>query len=83
MGGVCGMLGVVTRASPCPPKYGPARLAGGSSGISSRVTHVRTMDSTTRYPNGYVSYLSGKQTVNPNSGQTVGESDPYWHLPLG
>jgi hypothetical protein len=56
-------------------------------GLNPRVTQVRTMDPVTtgkyRYPNGYVVYMNRMgQTVNPLTGQTVANSNPYAHIPL-
>lgn len=54
----------------------------GGRGLNRRVTGVRIMDSTDRYPNGYVSYMNKNgQTVDPKTGRTtVGKSDPMAHL---
>ena len=63
------------------------QFTGGSGGhgLDARVTDIRVMDPVTGgkypHPNGYVSYSNGAgQTVNPTTGQTVGRSDPSWHL---
>lgn len=55
----------------------------GGNGLDFRVTNVRIMDPTPRYPNGYVSYSNGSgQAVNPFTGQTIARTDPWWHIPL-
>ena len=72
----------------------PTRSAGfqytggnGGNGLNARVSNVRIMDPTPRNPNGYVNYSNGAvpkpQSVNPYTGQTVGKSCPWWHIPLG
>ena len=36
-----------------------------------------------QYPNGYAVYMNeGGQTVNPLTGQTISNSDPYAHIGL-
>uniref|UniRef100_UPI000685A2B2 hypothetical protein n=1 Tax=Effusibacillus pohliae TaxID=232270 RepID=UPI000685A2B2 len=59
---------------------------GGSGGHSfdKRVTGVRIMDPTNRYPNGYAVYMNKTgQTVNPFTGRTTqGKADPWGHIPL-
>jgi hypothetical protein len=56
----------------------------GGNGLDKRVTGVRLMDPTSRYPDGYVVYMNKSgQTVNPLTGQTTkGKSDSWGHLPL-
>lgn len=59
----------------------------GTAEIDPRVTSVRIMDPVTtgkyQYPNGYAVYMNESgQTVNPLTGQTIGNSDPYAHIPL-
>jgi hypothetical protein len=56
----------------------------GGNGLDKRVTGVRIMDPTTRYPNGYASFMNeGNQAVNPLTGRTTqGKTDPWWHIPL-
>lgn len=35
------------------------------------------------YPKGYAVYMNGAgQTVNPLTGQTIGSSHPFAHIPL-
>jgi RHS repeat-associated protein len=56
-------------------------------GLNSRVTQVRIMNPVDtgayQYPNGYVVYMNiTGQTVNPLTGQTVANSNPYAHIPL-
>ena len=57
-------------------------------GIDPRVVEIRVMNPTTTpggysYPNGYCNYSNANgQVVNPITGQTIGKSDPYWHIPL-
>ncbi len=64
------------------------QFSGGSggNGLDSRVTGVRVMDPVTGgkypYPNGYISYMNAEgQTVNPWTGQTVSNADPWAHWP--
>ena len=68
------------------------QFTGGSGGrgLDPRVTDVRIMDPVTSgkytYPDGYVSYSNGAtppQTVNPWTGQTVANADPWAHWPWG
>lgn len=60
----------------------------GGNGLNPKVNDVRVMDptgpskSSPGYPNGYVNYAANGQTVNPNTGQTVGKVSPFWHIPL-
>lgn len=56
----------------------------GGYGMDNRVTGVRLMDPTKRYPSGYAVYMNKNgQTVNPNTGQTTkGNSDPWGHIPF-
>jgi hypothetical protein len=36
-----------------------------------------------QYPNGYAVYMNkAGQTVNPLTGQTIGPSHPFAHIPL-
>jgi hypothetical protein len=36
-----------------------------------------------QYPNGYAVYMNEKgQSVNPLTGQTISNSDPFAHIPL-
>jgi len=71
---------------PIPAQNGAGfRYTGGSggSGLDPRVTDVRIMDPTPRYPNGYVSYSNASgQAVNPFTGQTVSRSSSWWHIIL-
>lgn len=63
------------------------QFTGGSGGRGQdpRVTDVRIMDPVTsgkyQYPDGYVVYSNGSQTVNPWTGQTVSNADPWAHWP--
>lgn len=62
-------------------------LPAGTSGIDPSVTQIRAMDPLTtgahEYPNGYVAYMNQtRQTVNPLTGQTSANSDPFVHIPL-
>ena len=84
-------------ASPAVPVINPnGKVTGfgynggsGGNGLSPNVTGVRIMDPTPPnstspgYPNGYVSYNNGNQTVNPVTGRTVSNADPIAHIPLG
>jgi hypothetical protein len=59
----------------------------GTAGLDPRVVGVRIMDPIDSgpypYPNGYAVYQNDRgQAVNPVTGNTVGRSDPYWHIPL-
>ncbi|CAN5552896.1 hypothetical protein BH11ACT6_BH11ACT6_30160 [soil metagenome] len=59
----------------------------GTEGLDPRVVGVRIMDPIASgpypYPNGYAVYQNDRgQAVNPVTGNTVGRSDPYWHIPL-
>ena len=59
----------------------------GTPGLDPRVVSVRVMDPVTtgkyQYPNGYVVYMnSAGQTVNPLTGRTVSNVDPFAHIPL-
>jgi RHS repeat-associated protein len=63
------------------------RGGSGGNGLDERVTDVRIMDPKSDgrypYPNGYVSYGNGAQTVNPKTGlPDISRSDPLWHIPL-
>jgi hypothetical protein len=41
------------------------------------------MNSTVRYPNGYAVYMNQmRQTVNPFTGRTIGNADPWAHIPF-
>lgn len=62
-------------------------IPAGTEGLDPRVVGVRVMDPVDSgpypYPNGYVVYQNAAgQAVNPVTGNTVGRSDPYWHIPL-
>lgn len=55
--------------------------------IHPRVTSPRIMDPVTtgkyQYPSGYAVYMNkAGQTVNPLTGQVVGNADMYAHIPL-
>ena len=59
----------------------------GGNGLAPSVNNVRIMEANVRNPNGYVNYgktlPNGRwQTVHPYSGQSVGKSSPWWHIPL-
>jgi len=59
----------------------------GTAELDPRVVSVRIMDPVTtgkyQYPQGYAVYMNeAGQTVNPLTGQTIGPSDPFAHLPL-
>jgi hypothetical protein len=74
---------------PTPVESGKGfQFTGGSggNGLDSRVAGVRVMDPVTGgkypYPNGYISYMNAEgQTVNPWTGQTVSNADPWAHWP--
>jgi len=62
-------------------------LSSDTPGIDSRVTSLRVMDPTTEgryvYPNGYATYMNADgQTVNPLTGRTIPNTDPWAHIPL-
>jgi hypothetical protein len=53
----------------------------GGNGLDSNVTGVRIMDETPQNPARTV-YMNGQdQTVNPLTGQTISNDDPWAHLP--
>ncbi|MEU4192303.1 LamG-like jellyroll fold domain-containing protein [Kribbella sp. NPDC026611] len=59
----------------------------GTPEISERVATVRIMDPVTsgkyQYPRGYAVYMNASgQTINPLTGQTIANSDPFAHIPL-
>ena len=55
----------------------------GGNGLNDAVTGVRIMNPTSRYPNGYVTYMgNGRQGVNPITGRTIPNSDPMRHIRL-
>jgi len=59
----------------------------GTPEISESVASVRIMDPVTsgkyQYPNGYAVYMnSSGQTINPLTGQTIANSNPFAHIPL-
>lgn len=61
------------------------RYTGGAGGpgLDARVTDLRIMDATDRYPGGYASYSNAAgQTVNPLTGQTIAPANPWWHIVL-
>ncbi|MCU7728949.1 polymorphic toxin-type HINT domain-containing protein [Actinoplanes sp. KI2] len=60
------------------------QIPRGTEGVDPRVTQMRVMEPTSRYPNGYVVYMNQSgQTVNPTTGRTtMGKSDPYGHIGL-
>jgi len=73
-------------SGPVPTRGDGFQFTGRSAGngLHPSVSDVRIMDPVLEgkytYPNGYASYLnSGGQTVNPFTGQTIGESSPWWH----
>lgn len=56
----------------------------GGHGLDPRVGTVRVMDATAEYPNGYVVYMNkARQGLNPWTGQTIPNNDPWRHIPLG
>ncbi|MBL1079597.1 SHOCT domain-containing protein [Nocardia sp. 2] len=62
-------------------------IPSGTAGLDSKVTSIRVMDPVTtgkyQYPNGYVVYMNKSgQTVNPLTGRTVSNADPYAHIEL-
>jgi hypothetical protein len=75
---------------PTPAESGNGfQFKGGSGGhgLDSRTTGVRIMDPVTsgpyQYPNGYASYFNESgQTVNPFTGRTIPNSDPFAHMPF-
>ena len=78
-----GVTGVVT-ATGRGVQYA---IPEGTSGLDSRVASLRIMGPVTtgkyQYPNGYVVYMNESgQTVNPLTGQTISNSDPFAHIPL-
>lgn len=59
----------------------------GTPEISEKVASVRIMDPVTsgkiQYPKGYAVYMnSSRQTINPFTGRTIANTDPYAHIPL-
>ena len=74
-------------SGPIPADTGKGfQFTGGSggNGLNSRVTGVRIMDPVTtgKYPspNGYITYMNAEgQTVNPWTGQTISNADPWAH----
>ncbi|MEV1008679.1 polymorphic toxin-type HINT domain-containing protein [Streptomyces sp. NPDC049881] len=59
----------------------------GAEGLDPRVAEIRVMNPVSggryEYPNGYVVYHNASgQKVNPLTGQTIGNSDPYAHIPI-
>ncbi len=59
----------------------------GTAGLDAKVTSIRVMDPVStgkyQYPNGYVVYMNNSgQTVNPLTGRTVSNADPYAHIEL-
>jgi hypothetical protein len=80
----------------CPEKRGRLKTGkgvqfvggNGGRGLDQRVTGVRIMDPVVSgkytYPEGYVTYENAAgQVVNPWSGKTVSNSDPWAHWPWG
>jgi hypothetical protein len=62
-------------------------IPSGTEGLDPRVVKVRVMNPVTtgkyQYPNGYVVYENkAGQSVNPLTGQTVSNADPYNHIPI-
>ncbi|MFE0688237.1 polymorphic toxin-type HINT domain-containing protein [Streptomyces xiamenensis] len=62
-------------------------IPSGTDGLHPRVVEIRIMGPVTsgkyQYPNGYVVYHNASgQKVNPLTGQTIGNSDPYAHIKL-
>ena len=63
------------------------QIPEGTSGLDPRVTSLRVMDPVTagkyQYPNGYIVYMNESgQTVNPLTGRTISNADPFAHIPL-
>ena len=59
----------------------------GGRGLAPGTSGVRIMDPVTsgpyQYPNGYASYFNDSgQTVNPFTGRTISNLDPFAHLPF-
>jgi hypothetical protein len=53
----------------------------GGNGLDSNVTGVRIMDETPQNPARTVYMNTQGQTVNPLTGQTISNDDPWAHLP--
>ena len=65
---------------------GKAERSGGN-GLADNVTGVRFMDPNPMNPDGHVNYGStqsngGWQSVNPDSGQSIPKTSPWWQFPL-
>jgi hypothetical protein len=73
-------------SGPTPALNGSGvRYVGGTGGpgLDARVSGLRIMNPTGRYPGGYASYTNAAgQTVNPLTGQTIAPSNPWWHIIL-
>ncbi|MGH7334188.1 MAG: RHS repeat domain-containing protein [Candidatus Rokuibacteriota bacterium] len=70
---------------PQPTASPGVKYTGGSGGhgLDPRVSNVRIMEPTARYPGGRVTYQNaGGQGVNPQTGRTIPNSDPKRHIPL-
>ena len=66
------------------PTRGPGmqyRGGKGGNGLDSNVTGVRIMDETPQNPAPTVYMNEQGQGVNPLTGQTIGNDDPWRHLP--
>ncbi len=83
-GGECVTIPTGARLGTVTTGKGYSYLGGsGGPGLNSRVTGVRIMNPTPRYPKGYVVYMNeAGHTVNPFTGQQIPPSDPLAHLPL-
>ena len=59
----------------------------GGNGLHSTARDVRIMDPVTGgkydHPNGFASYSTGEQTINPFSGETVGKDSGWRHMDFG
>ncbi len=60
---------------------------GGGNGLANNVTDVRVMNPNALNPTGYVNYgarqaTGGWQSVNPYTGQSIMQSNPWWHIPI-
>jgi hypothetical protein len=76
---------------PSPTKNGKGvQYTGGEggNGLDKRVTAVRVMEpikpgAKYSYPDGYAAYMNASgQTVNPYTGETVPNTDPWAHIGL-
>jgi hypothetical protein len=84
-----GAQGPIPNINPAGVQTG-VQFNGFSAGKNGQVNAFRMMDPTTPqganpwYPNDYGVYMNAAgQTVNPFTGRTIPNSDPYAHLPFG